>query len=987
MAEPQVFTLPPGIDFPEHLVAGLCELMADKPPEAMARVQLYLNTARMRRRVEERFVARGPILLPQIRLVTDIASDPSLGLPPQISPLRRRLELAQLVTGLLKAQPRLAPRAAVYDLADSLARLMEEMQGEGVAPEDLAALDVSGHSAHWARTQSFLGIIAGQFTPEAGDPSQRRAVELLAARWNQTPPDHPVIIAGSTGSRGTTALFMQLVARLPQGAVVLPGFDADTPPDVWEALSDALTAEDHPQYRFRHLADLLGTSPTAFRPWREVAPPSADRNRLLSLSLRPAPVTDRWLTEGPELPDLCAATEGMTLLEAATPREEALAIALALREAAENGLRAALVTPDRTLGRQVGAALDRWNILPDDAGGQPLGLSAPGRFLRHVADLFCAPLTGDRLLVLLKHPMAASQPEASDRSAHLRFTRLLELQLRRNGPAFPTPGDLLHWALTRPEEGIADWVAALAETLHLPEDEGPLPLASHVARHRALTEALARGTAKSGTGLLWAREAGLAALRLMEDLAAEAPHGGSMTATEYRDLLTALLSRTELRETVQAHPDVLIWGTLDARAQGADLVILGGLNDGIWPQLPDPDPWLNRRMRKDAGLLLPERQIGLSAHDYQQAAAAPRVILSRALRNAEAETVPSRWLNRLVNLMQGLPGPDQHGPEALAAMRARGQLWLSLATALEEPTAAMRADPGLAPAPRPAPQPPVRSRPDRLALTAVAKLIRDPYAIYARQILKLFPLDPLRATPDARERGTVIHEILERFVRTRPEGESRAEARLRLLDIAAVVLAEQTPFPAARTLWLARLERAADHFLTQDAKYGGTAQILETKGEISLPGLPVSLYGTPDRIDRLPDGRLHLIDYKTGTPPTAKQQKQYEKQLLLAAAMAERGGFRDLGPSEVARISYIGLGSGEKVEDTPLSPEEIAVQWEGLIALVTRYMQRSTGYTSRRAVFEDRFPGDYDHLARHGEWQMSDRATPLRVGPAEEDAP
>lgn len=248
MADPQVFTLPPGADFPAHLVAGLLERMADQPPEAMASIQLFVNTARMRRRIEALFQARGAMILPRLHLLTDLASDPTLGLPPPIPPLRRRLELAQLVAGLLKVQPDLAPRAALYDLADSLARLMDEMQGEGVSPADLARLDVSGHSEHWARTQAFLGILApqlGDTTAPDAEARQSLAVDRMIARWETNPPQHPVIVAGSTGSRGTTARFMQAVAHLPKGAVVLPGFDTDTPTEVWEAMSEALTAEDH----------------------------------------------------------------------------------------------------------------------------------------------------------------------------------------------------------------------------------------------------------------------------------------------------------------------------------------------------------------------------------------------------------------------------------------------------------------------------------------------------------------------------------------------------------------------------------------------------------------------------------------------------------------------------------------------------------------------------------------------------------------------
>ena len=982
MFRPGVFALPPGVDFPAHLVTGLLDRMADQPPEAMARVTLYLNTARMKRRVTDLLTDHGARILPRLRLVTELAQDPGLALPPAVPALRLRLELAKLIAGLLDAQPDLAPKSALYDLADSLAGLIDEMQSEGVAPPAIAALDVSSHSKHWERTQTFLSIITPLFTESLSDAArQRLAVAQLAARWAVAPPQDPVLVAGSTASRGTTALFMQAVARLPQGALVLPGYDFDTPTAVWSAMDDALTAEDHPQYRFRHLMDRLAITATDIQEWRAVLPPDPNRNRLISLSLRPAPVTDQWLTEGPALPPLPLATQNITLLEAHSPRTEALAIALILREAAENGTKVALISPDRNLTRQVTAALDRWAIVPDDSAGRPLALSAPGRFLRHVAGLFGEKLTADRLLTLLKHPLTAS---GADRGRHMFFTRQLELKLRKYGPSFPTGADLIAWAGARPDEGLQDWAQFLAETLDGLQDIAVRPLADHVAQHRALAESLARGTVASGCGELWDKPAGIAALALMNDLAAEAPHGGQFTAPVYRDLFGSLVNKGEVRDAVQGHPNIMIWGTLEARVQGAELVILGGLNDSIWPKLPEPDPWLNRSMRKNAALLLPERQIGLSAHDYQQAIAAPRVVLTRATRNAEAETVPSRWLNRLLNLVEGLP--SRQGPQALAEMRARGARWLAMAHALERPSAALLADTRLRPAQRPAPRPPVSVRPVRLSLTNIARLIRDPYAIYARHILKLYPLDPLHAAPDPRDRGMVVHEVLERFVKTRPDAETRANARRRLLNIAASVLAEQTPFPAARTLWLARLDRAADHFLTQDARHGGTPLVVETVGSVPLSPLPFTLFGTPDRIDRLPDGRLQMIDYKTGSPPSEAQQRAYEKQLLLAAAMAERGGFADLGPSDVAKISYIGLGAGEKAVETDMTPEVLDQEWAKLITLIGRYLTRTTGYTARRAVFEDRYPGDYDHLARYGEWQMSDRAFPETVG-AETVAP
>lgn len=966
---PRLFALPPGADFPAALAEGLIARAAGRPPEALAQVELYLNSARMLRRVQEELSRAGARLLPRLRLVTDPAEPPGSALPPPVPALRRRLELAQLVARLLDLAPDLAPRAAVFDLADSLAQLIDEMQGEGVGPGALRRLDVSEHSRHWERSLRFLTIAAEAFgpgTPPDAEGRRRAVIAALATRWQADPPAHPVIVAGSTGSRGTTAMLMQAVAGLPQGALVLPGFDADLPAAVWATLGDAETGEDHPQYRYRRLFDALGLGPTAPRPWLDRPAPAPARNRLISLALRPAPVTDQWLTDGPALGDLGPATAALTLIEAPTPRAEAGAIALCLREALEAGCRAALVTPDRELARRVTAALDRWGLRPDDSAGRPLGQSAPGRLLRHCAALPGRRLTAETLLTLLKHPLAAT---GADRGPHLRLTRELELDLRRHGPVFPDGPALLAWAARGDDRG--DWAAWLAALLDGAEDGAERPLAGHVARLRRLAEGLAAGPGTADPGALWAEAAGESARAAMDELAAEAEAGGRLGPGEFAALLSAHLDRFMVRETVESDPRLAILGPREARELGAGRVVLAGLNDGSWPGLPAPDPWLNRQMRLQAGLLLPERQIGLSAHDFQIAAGAPEVILSRALRDAEAETVPSRWLNRLTNLLGGLKA--QGGEAALAAMRARGAHWVALARALEAPQAPVPA------APRPAPRPPVEARPKELPVTGIRTLIRDPYAIYARHILRLRPLDPLRPEPDARERGSVLHAILERFV-AEARGLPRAEARARLLSIAAEVLEAETPWPAARRLWHARLARVADWFLATEAARGGVPVLTERAGAIALDGLDFTLTARPDRIDRLEDGRLHILDYKTGTPPTEAQQRVFDKQLLLEAAMAERGAFPTLGPAPVARITYVGLGTSPKQVTTPITPEITTAVWDELHRLIAAYRRRATGYAARRALFESRIEGDYDHLARWGEWDMTSPARPVDVG-------
>jgi ATP-dependent helicase/nuclease subunit B len=968
-----IFAMPPGADFPAMLVAGLHARMAGKPPEAMARVELIVNTTRMRRRITELFVGAGAGFLPRIRLVTDLGAQSLIaGLQPAVPPLRRRLELSVLISRLLDAQRDFAPRSALFDLADSLATLMDEMHGEGVSPEAIARLDVSEHSAHWKRTQDFMGIVApffGEGSAPDTEARQRLVVKALTKTWEVTPPDHPVILAGSTGSRGTTAMLMQAVAGLAQGLVILPGFDFDQPDAVWQAMDDALVAEDHPQFRFHRLLQALKLTRQDVQLWHGAVAPDAARNQLISLSLRPAPVTDQWLTEGPNLPDLPKATRDMTLIEAASPRAEALAIALILREAAERGQKAALVTPDRGLTRQVAAALDRWQIVPDDSAGRPMALTAPGRFLRHVAGLFGRKLTSEALLTLLKHPLSASG--GAERGPHLRLTRELELWLRHKGAPFPDAGVMSDWMGRQTDAFAPGWADWLVQAFAGLEDTSALPLTDHVARHIALAERLAAGPKISGAGRLWKGKAGEETHAMITNLLAEAAHGGNLSPSDYRGLFEAVIAKGEVHEDLAAHPRIMMWGTLEARVQGADLVILGGLNDGIWPQLPPPDPWMNRRMRRDAGLLLPDRRIGLSAHDYQQAVAAKTVVLTRASRDAEAETVPSRWLNRLTNLMGGLAEKD--GPLALADMRARGQSWLRMAEAME------RAGPTTGSAIRPAPCPPIAARPRELPVTAIKSLICDPYAIYAEYVLGLRPLNPLHPVADPMLRGKVLHSVLERFVRERKD-ETRDQAKARLSALTEQVLLYQVPWAAARVFWQARLDQAADFFLDQDSRYGGSPTVLEQGGSLALAKLDFILKGRPDRIDTLSDGRVHIVDYKTGPPPTTSEQKYFDKQLLLLAAMAERGAFAELGAVEVARISYLGLGTAPKAVTTEITTDLLGEVWDGLHRLISTYRIPAKGYSPRRAMQKDKDSSHYDHLSRFGEWDMTVMPTTIKVG-------
>ncbi|MFD2813857.1 hypothetical protein ACFSYD_03735 [Paracoccus aerius] len=446
MAEPVfrgLYALPPGIDFAHEFVAGFLDRMAGQPPEAMARVTIYGNASRTLAELQCAFDLRGPLLLPRLLPVTNLEA-PGMLDHAEASPLARRLQLARLVAGLLKTRPDLASGHSIAALARSLSTLMHEMQTEGLGPDALEGIDTGDHARHWQNALGFLRI-AARFHLE-GPPTDRAARQRLASQilcedWSkgQNLPDGPVIIVGSTGSHGATRLFMEAVAQLPEGAVVLPGFDFDQPQTVWDGLDHR--TEDHPQARFAPLIRKLG------RParWTDTPPPAPARNRLVSLALRPAPVTDQWIAEGPRLPDLIAPTQGLTLIEADQPGQEAEVIALILRDAAERHASATLVAADGNLIRRVNAALDRWRLCPDESAGQPLSLTGHGLFLRHIAALFGEALSIDRLLILLKHPLGLTGSPLVGANDARRLARDLELELRRNGPAFPDGECLRTW--------------------------------------------------------------------------------------------------------------------------------------------------------------------------------------------------------------------------------------------------------------------------------------------------------------------------------------------------------------------------------------------------------------------------------------------------------------------------------------------------------------------------------------------------------------
>ncbi|MEO0358343.1 MAG: double-strand break repair protein AddB, partial [Pseudomonadota bacterium] len=630
-------------------------------------------------------------------------------------------------------------------------------------------------------------------------------------------------------------------------------------------------------------------------------------------------------------------------------------IAARIRMALDNDHTVAVISPDRSLTRRISAALSKWDIVPDDSAGVPLSQTPPGRLLREVANLMGQPITVPGLLSVLKHPLTHT---GENRGDHLKNTRDYELKLRRYGPPFPDQTDLQTWASESPERiEWAGWMERVFAKCGAPTVQS---LDDWVRQITDLANLISSGPSAT-PGTIWNKEAGRKCLLVLAAIADVSDVANDLTFADFAIILKRQLQSGQVTQQDTPNPNIKILGTLEARAQTADLVILAGLNEGIWPSAETPDPWMNRAMRQNAGLLNPDRKIGLAAHDYQIALSNSEVWITRSLRSSDAETVPSRWLNRFANLLNGLSDTDTH--PAWDAMLARGQAWMAAADAINAPVETPKAK-------RPAPCPPVELRPKELPVTAITRLIRDPYAVYAQYVLGLYPLNPLLAEPDALLRGIVVHKILETSL-SADIGQTVTDGVQRLLATADDVLAQQVPWPAERRRWMAMMTRNAEQIVAQDI--ARRAGVLTTHSEISgralIPDLGFSLTAKADRIDILSD-RVVIYDYKTGNLPTQTTQKSFEKQLLLEIELSKRGGFPGIDPNLPVSAAYIGVGS--KLNTMHANADDTEDTWLGLIRLIGKFQKQNQGYASRRAMQLVNVAGRYDHLARYGEWDVTD---------------
>ena len=1045
MERVNVRTIPMGAPFLPALADALLsgDLIPGFPgtdPLALASATIYLPTRRAARALAQVLAERAgpkPSLLPRILplgdsdaaefLLAATAAGDDHSLAPAIPETGRQIAMASLVLAWTRQiryamladteagstdEPLLVGTspADALALARDLIGLMDSLAIEEIGWEAVTVAAGERYDPWFSITTRFLEIAARTWPDMlaergASDPARRRdalirgeAARLRAAAAQGRDPG-PMIVAGSTGSVPATAQLIAAVARLPRGVVVLPGLDTGVAADVFASLTaegEDSSTDGHPQVGLARLLETIGIDRDTVASVGTQAAQLDARARFLGEALRPAEATDAWSDPARRLPDAVIGTalNGMQVIVAADEREEALAIAVAIRETLETpGRTAALVTPDRVLAERVAAELARWKIEADDSAGRPLA-RVPGGVLARLVAQVCVDWRPQDILALVAHPLArfGLAPDALARACSA-----LEIGALR-GPA-PAPGiaalraalasgrqrgEARHAVRPLARLGEADWQAAegLIDALErmataFPAQKGAVDLVRRAANHRDAL-AIAVGDA-TGMDSLSGTPDGEALATLFDDLALVDVDRLSGGMGEYPSLFAALAEGVVVRTPVAGHPRVRIWGPLEARLLSSDRIVLGGLDEGVWPQATRTDAFLNRPLRAVVGLPSPERRIGQSAHDFVQALGTPDAVLTRARKREGAPCVPSRFLQR----MQAYAG-EQAWNRATKA----GDTLLALARALDRPVP-------VRPIARPAPILSPEHVPDRLSVTEVETLFRDPYAIYARRVLGLDALDPLAQEPDASDRGQIVHAVLGAFAQQCP-GELAADARESLVAIGEQEFARLDAFPEVQGLWWTRFEQLVDVFLEWErARRPGIDRLaVECPGEMVLPlpdGGRLSLRARADRIEIGRDGLATIVDFKTGQLPSNRQVcRGLSPQLTLEAAMLAGGAFPGLtGTTDCTELLYVKVaGAREPLlarkvappsKDSPPIPTVIADHVAGLCNVLAQYRAGTRGFVSRAVPMKVRSEGDYDHLARVREWS--------RTGGVEDDGP
>jgi ATP-dependent helicase/nuclease subunit B len=967
-----IYNVPMGCDFCDATVMLAID-RAKRQARSLSDTILFLPNNRAIKAMTEAFVRQAApgLLLPRMVAIGDLALDESVGslldpitddemLWPVIDPMRRLLLVHRLVIKHRASDLTLSSTEALR-LARKLIELIDELEIEQVPYERFSDISVDVELAgHWQKSYGkVLDILPAYYAQlnslELLGPSQRRNLLLdrLIGRLGTAGFDGSVMAAGITTSAPAVVRVLSRIAKLPNGCVMLHGVDLEMAQPQWEALgprtseSDASTfgrnQEAHPQFHLKLLLDRMG-----------VGRDEVQNTIGLLTNTRSLQITDIFClpsdtTKWRDSPPVRKRMPTVSLLEAPDISTEARAIAIAMRESLEIvDQRIALVTPDRELAMRVATQLRRWNINVDDSAGTPVLQTPPGKLIKAIAEAVASNFSPVSILALAKHPLIHA---GESRLAWLERTRALDLALR--GPPEGAGLSAIEAAIrknAKNDEALAGWWQEFLIMLSPLSGPAGAPLATIMSALQQTADSLTNGN-------IWKGVAGRHIAQIWEDILA-----CDLAAIELSDrseipaILTELFGSIVVRPPYGGHPRLAIYGLLEARLQQADIVICSGLNEGSWPQVAQPDPWLAPAIRRHLGLATLDRNVGLSAHDLATALGAHRAFLTRARRDRSGPTVASRFVLR----MKAFLGKNLSANNVHAALAAH----------IDAPDQPIEFNP------QPAPKPTAKQRKVTLSVTDFDQLKSDPYSFYAKKVLGLRVLDAVNADPGFAWRGTLVHEILEKWF-TQDDGAPEA-----LLARAEALLSNKALNPALRALWQPRVAEGLRWIAeeTQRMQAGGRhCLVAEKAGHVELLGVRVK--GRVDRIDLLPDGGLVIIDYKTGLPPKPKQiNAGFALQLGLIGLIAESGAIAGAS-GKAARFEYWSLaknkqrGFGYVATPNSAKPNDKFPEPEDFLAFVKQQAEAAIGnWIIGDAPFVAKLHpdfanyGDYDHLMRLQEW-------------------
>lgn len=993
-----IWTIPAASPFFKSLIEGLLD-HADQDVERLANYQILLPTRRACRNLHQAFLQYfdGTIhLMPDIRALGDIDADEIslkassadmaeafMALPAAIEPIRRQFILADIIFKHAKLAPSFDQAMA---LATSLGSFMDEMITEGVDFDALDEIVPDQYSEHWQKTLHFLTLLSKDWPDwleknALVEQAERRnlLLEKTATLWADKPPSNPVFIAGVTGSIPAAATLMQVVANMPQGGVVLPGFDQGLDDQSWQVLK-----ADHPQHSFKTLLKQMGITRDQISLWPSVknkAPRTEKLEQIIREAMRPAQTSQHWF-------DLAKDEDPIplrfSLVECGTLDEEAHTITTIARHHLESsGQKICIVTPNRQLARRVSAAIKRYDIEIDDSAGIPLHNTAIGLWLLLLAELAENNFDPVTMLAFLRHKLCAIGLE--------KEINPFERDILRD-MVFVENDDQSWFERWDDSDQAPDFIKELHDRVKdlraLLQDKSA-PFESIIEAHLRLAEwagpkdATIDEQSKDGNStksLLWAGDDGEMAanffanlLQSLDSLAeSQKPHleGGR---DQYSTILRAMMSGATVRPKYGRHPRVQILGLMEARLMDADIYILGGLNEGTWPPEPKADPFLSRHMRLTAGLPSPDKMIGMAAHDFTQALGRDvPCYLTRALKEGGAPTRPARWLVRMETVLSKM------------GYRLPGDKFYN--------DLAKRLDLNDTPSPiaRPQANPPLDARPTKLSVSSIRQWMRDPYGLYAAKILRLKKLNPLKKKADAADKGRFLHACLERFVHDYPD-QLDDQALPHLLNIAKEKLPDFCPDETIRPFWMNRFKEIAGPLLEKEYAWRKSHKplLIEKEGIYHCRGAnddkaPFAVTARADRIDSNRSERaIGIIDYKTGSLPTFDHiALGLEPQLTLEALIALRGGFENVDEGTLAdKLEYWMVSKPDEISKTKSFPgskqkqslEDYVIEAEtGLLNLIDAFCNDETGYI---AIPDEQYApsyNDYEHLERVLEWGVGE---------------